>query len=204
MDLVLVGLSGGGKTSIGRRLARRAGATFIDLDDVIAAEAGRTIPAIFEEDGETGFRTRERAAIAGLGVADTDPELVRVISTGGGAVVDARNRWMLYRGRRVAWLDAPPEVLAQRLRTSRTVRPLVAGRDPVGAMRTMASARSRFYAPGIRVNAIVGLAKVIATLERHLEDPISPATVLLRAETPLGRYEIGDGNAVVNQRPDLP
>ena len=195
MDLVLVGLSGGGKTSAGRRLARRHDAAFIDLDETIAAAAGRPVPAIFEEEGEAGFRARERDAIAALGEADGSLGLARVIATGGGAVVDPRNRWALYRGRRVAWLDAPPEVLAQRLRNSPVTRPLVAGRDPVGVMRTMAAARARFYAPGLRVNAIVGMNRVIATLEAHLDEPLPGGTVLLRADTPLGRYELGDGNA---------
>jgi shikimate kinase / 3-dehydroquinate synthase len=196
MDLVLVGLSGGGKTSIGRRLARRHGATFVDLDDAIAEAAGRPVPAIFEEEGETGFRARERAAIATLGPADADLELSRVISTGGGAVVDPRNRWALYRSRRVAWLDAPPEVLAQRVRNSPAKRPLVAGRDPVLTMRAMAAARSRFYGPGLRVNAIVGLNRVIASIEEFLDEPLPAATLLLRADTALGHYELGDGNAV--------
>ena len=195
MDLVLVGLSGGGKTSVGRRLARRHGAAFIDLDDLIAADAGRPIPVIFEEEGESGFRARERAAIAALGAPDAGAALARVISTGGGAPADPRNRWLLYRGRHSAWLDAPPEVLAQRLRHSPVTRPLVAGRDPVGTMRAMAAARSRFYAPAMRVNAVVGLSRVITTLEAHLADPISDGCVLLRAETPIGHYEIGDGNA---------
>jgi shikimate kinase/3-dehydroquinate synthase len=195
MDLVLVGLSGGGKTSVGRRLARRHGAAFIDLDEVISAGAGRPIPAIFDDEGEAGFRARERAAIANLGPPDAGAALARVVATGGGAPVDPRNRWLLYRGRRVAWLDAPPEVLAQRLRHSPVTRPLVSGRDPVGAMRAMTATRARFYAPAMRVNAIVGLATVISTLERHLADPVSDDTVLLRAETALGRHEIGDGNA---------
>ena len=65
-----------------------------------------------------------------------EPAIERVIATGGGAVVDPRNRWRLYRGRRPVWLDGAPEALAQRLRHSPHVRPLVAGPDPIGAIRT--------------------------------------------------------------------
>jgi shikimate kinase / 3-dehydroquinate synthase len=196
MDLVLVGLPGGGKTAAGRRLARRHGAELIDLDEVIAAEAGRPIPAIFDEEGEEGFRARERAAVAALGPADQAPVLRRVVSTGGGAPIDPRNRWLLYRGRHAAWLDAPAEVLAQRIRHSPNPRPLLGGRDPIGKMREMAAARARFYAPALRVNGIVGLSGVMETLERHLGDPITDGTTLLRAQTEIGRYELGEGNAV--------
>ncbi|HTC85799.1 MAG TPA: shikimate kinase, partial [Candidatus Acidoferrum sp.] len=131
MDLVLVGLPGSGKSVVGRRIAHRHDAAFIDLDDAIVREAGRSVQSIFETEGETGFRRREARAVEELGPADTDPKLRRVIATGGGAIVDPRNRWRLDRDRLVVWLDARPEALAQRLRHSRTVRPLVAGRDPI-------------------------------------------------------------------------
>jgi shikimate kinase/3-dehydroquinate synthase len=196
VDLVLVGLPGGGKTAAGRRLARRHGAELIDLDEVIAAAAGRPIPAIFDEEGEAGFRARERAAVAALGPADPEPGLRRVVSTGGGAPIDPRNRWLLYRGRRAAWLDAPAEVLAQRIRHSPNPRPLLSGRDPIGKMRELAASRARFYAPALRVNGIVGLAGVVETLERHVGDPIPDGATLLRAQTEIGRYELGEGNAL--------
>jgi len=195
MDLVLVGLPGSGKTAVGRRLARRHDAELIDLDEVIAAEASRPIPAIFEEEGEAGFRARERAAVAALGPADPAPELRRVISTGGGAPVDPRNRWRLYRGRRAAWLDAPPEILAQRIRRSPNPRPLLVGRDPIGKMRELAADRARFYAPALRVNGIIGVATIVETIERHLDEPLADGTTLLRAVTAIGLYEIGEGNA---------
>ncbi len=196
MDLVLVGLPGSGKSAAGRRLAHRRDAQFIDLDEAIEAAAGRPIPAIFTEEGESGFRARERAAILALGPADRAAGLARVIATGGGAPVEPRNRWHLYRGRFTAWLDAPPEILAQRLRHSPVPRPLFAGREPIATMRQLAAARERFYAPALRVNGISGVGSIVSTLERHLDDPLPDGAVLLRAETPLGRHEIGDGNAV--------
>ena len=73
MDVVLVGLPGSGKTAIGRRLANRHGAAFVDLDDRIEAAAGRRIPEIFAEDGEPAFRRLEREAVAALGPPDPDP-----------------------------------------------------------------------------------------------------------------------------------
>jgi 3-dehydroquinate synthetase/shikimate kinase len=196
VDLVLVGLPGSGKTAAGRRLARRHDAAFVDLDEVIAAEAGRPVATIFEEEGEPGFRARERAAVAALGPADPEPGLRRVVSTGGGAPVDPRNRWLLYRGRRAAWLDAPPEILAQRVRRSPNPRPLLAGRDPIGKMRDLAATRARFYGAALRVNALVGVSGIVEALERHVDEPLPEGTTLLRAETTIGRYELGEGNAV--------
>src|SRR6187431_2798137 len=99
VDLVIVGLPGSGKSVVGKRLAHRHGATFIDLDERIEREDGRPIPTIFEEDGEQAFRTLERRAVVDLGPADPERGLRRIVATGGGAVVDPRNRWALYRGR---------------------------------------------------------------------------------------------------------
>ena len=144
MDVVLVGLPGSGKTAIGRRLAHRHGAAFVDLDERIEEAAGRRIPEIFAEDGEAAFRQLERGAVAALGPADPEPAIRRVIAPGGGAVMDPRNRWALYRGRVPIWLDVRPEVLAQRLRRSPNVRPLVHGGDPLGRIRQLAAARERF------------------------------------------------------------
>jgi shikimate kinase len=92
---------------------------------------GDASPEIFEEEGEAAFRAQERAAILDLGAPDLSSGVARVVATGGGAVVDPRNRWALYRGRIAVWLDGRPEVLRQRLRRSPNVRPLIVGRDPV-------------------------------------------------------------------------
>ena len=89
-------------------------------------------PSSSRSEGEAAFRALEREAVAALGPPDPAPALRRVIATGGGAVVDPRNRWALYRGRLPVWLDVRPEVLAQRLRRSPNVRPLIAGRRPDG------------------------------------------------------------------------
>jgi shikimate kinase / 3-dehydroquinate synthase len=193
MDLVLVGLPGSGKTAIGRRMAARHEARFIDLDSVIEQSAGQTVAELFETEGEAGFRARERAAVAELGRADPTPGLRRVIATGGGAVVDPANRWALYRDRRVAWLSNPPEVLAQRLRNSPNPRPLLRGRDPVGAMRDLSSRRERFYAPAHRINGLSQMTTVLDRLDEILAQPTAPGTTLLAADTPLGRIRIGTG-----------
>ena len=200
MDVVLVGLPGSGKSVIGRRLAQRHKATFIDLDERIERETGRAIPEIFAEDGEAAFRALERAAVASLGAPDDGSEVRRVVATGGGAVADPRNRWALYRGRATVWLDGRPEVLAQRLRRSPNVRPLVTGRDPIGDIRDLAARRERFYAAAtMRSTGVAEVHAVVEALDDRLAR-LTPADLagratLLRADTPIGRFELGDGIA---------
>ena len=195
MDVVLIGLPGSGKSVVGKRLAKRHGAAFIDLDEVIEIDAQRTIPEIFELEGEVGFRRHERTAVEGIGEPDPDLRLRRVIATGGGAPVDPRNRWSLYRGRLPIWLDARPEVLAQRLRRSRNVRPLVVGHDPIASVRTLQAGRERFYAAGRRINGVAEIQGVIDAIDRLLESERAESTVLLRAETALGTLLIGENHA---------
>jgi shikimate kinase/3-dehydroquinate synthase len=203
MDVVLVGLPGSGKSVVGKRLAQRHHATYVDLDEAIERAAGAPIPRIFEDEGEPGFRARERAAVAALGPADDGAALARVIATGGGAVIDPRNRWRLYRGRLAIWLDGRPEVLAQRLRRSVTVRPLVAGRDPIGTVRALHAAREPFYAAAERVNGVAEVASVVDVADGLVRERLAGtggpggagATVLLRATTRIGRVVIGDGIA---------
>ncbi len=192
---MLVGLPGSGKSAVGRRLAHRHNATFVDLDDTIETAAGRTIPAIFEAEGEAGFRAREAAAVEALGEPDPTPGVRRVIATGGGSVVDPRNRWRLAHGRLVIWLDGRPEALAQRLRHSRTVRPLIVGRDPIGAVRSLLISRERFYAAGQRVNALAEPGGIAVGIEDYVAAGVPTATRLLEAETKIGRFVIGDGIA---------
>ena len=195
MDLVLIGLPGSGKSAVGRRLAARHDATFIDLDDEIVEATGLTIPEIFAAEGEAGFRRRERLAVEALGGPDPGPDLRRVISPGGGAVLDPRNRWTLFRGRVVAWLDVRPEVLAQRLRRSPNVRPLVQGGDPIGRIRALAADRERFYGAAHRINGAAEVAKVIGAAERLVDAGPAPATTLLRGATRIGDIVVGEGIA---------
>jgi shikimate kinase/3-dehydroquinate synthase len=201
MDIVLVGLPGSGKSVVGKRLAQRHAATFMDLDERIERHAGRSIPEIFEDKGEAAFRAMERRVIADLGPAGSAPQVERVIATGGGAVVDPRNRWLLYRHRYAIWLDGRPEVLAQRLRRSPHVRPLVAGRDPIGAIRDLLHRRERFYAAAdLRLRGVADVGSVLDAIEGTLADASAieaarTSTALLRAATAIGTLTIGDGNA---------
>ncbi len=193
MDVVLVGLPGSGKSAVGRRVAARHNAEVIDLDQRIEAAAGQSIPEIFARDGESEFRRLERDAVAALGPPDPSPDVRRVISPGGGAVVDPRNRWALYRGRLPVWLDVRPEVLAQRLRRSPTIRPLVQGGDPLSRVRHLAAARERFYRAASRVNGVAEVTGVVDAVERLAAGGLPDGTTLMRATTKIGDVVIGEG-----------
>jgi shikimate kinase/3-dehydroquinate synthase len=195
MDLVLVGLPGSGKSAVGRRLAQRHRATFVDLDELVERRVGSTVPAIFAAEGEAGFRRHEREAVLSLGPADPDPELRRVIATGGGAVIDPRNRWLLYRGRFPVWLDGSTEIVASRLGRSAKVRPLIAGTDPLTAVRKLAAERRRFYAPALRLSGPFNVEGIVKALEARIGDGPPPGVTVMRAETPIGHVEIGQGIA---------
>ncbi len=195
MDVILVGLPGSGKSVVARRLAHRLDATLVDLDETIVADASRSIPELFAEEGEAGFRERERRAVLSLGPADPGRTIRRVVATGGGAVIDPRNRWHLYRDRLPVWLDVRPEVVAQRLRRSPHERPLLAGRDPIAAVRALAATRERFYAAAHRVSGVEDLPDIVATIQHLAEAGPAASTTLLRARTRIGRIVIGDGIA---------
>jgi 3-dehydroquinate synthase len=195
MDLVLVGLPGSGKSAVGRRLAQRHGATFVDLDELVERRVGSTVPAIFAAEGEAGFRRHEREAVLSLGPADPDPDLRRVIATGGGAVIDPRNRWLLYRGRFPVWLDGSTEILASRLGRSAKTRPLIAGTDPLTAVRKLAAERRRFYAPALQLSGSFNVERIVKALEGMMGDGPPPGVTVMRAETTIGHVEIGLGIA---------
>ncbi len=136
LTLVLVGPMAAGKTSVGRRVARRLGVAFIDTDRRIVAAHG-PIPGIFAEHGEAHFRDIERAAVADA-LAEGG-----VISLGGGAVTEAATRDLL-RHQPVVFLTVSPEAVADRLRGSS--RPLLAGEDPVERWKKIFEERRGWYA----------------------------------------------------------
>jgi shikimate kinase len=138
--LVLVGAMGAGKTSIGRRLAGRLGLRFEDVDEVIERRTGTRVATIFECEGETGFRAREREALAELlhGPAC-------VIATGGGAVLAAENRALLRAHGFVVWLQVGLEAQRQRLARDRS-RPLLQAPDRDAVLRRLAEERAPLYA----------------------------------------------------------
>lgn len=139
-SLVLVGMMGVGKTSIGRRLAARINFEFADADEEIERAAGMTIAEIFEKFGEAYFRDGERRVIARL--MDGPP---KVIATGGGAFINEETRSLILERALSIWLDADIKVLADRV-SRRDHRPLLKNRDPVEVLTELGKVRNPFYA----------------------------------------------------------
>jgi shikimate kinase len=138
--IVLVGLMGVGKSSVGRRLAAALGVPFRDADTEVEAAAGRTIPEIFAELGEPAFRDGERRVIARL--LDAPPH---VLATGGGAFMSPETRALIKEKAVSVWLKTDLEVLARRV-GRKDNRPLLAGKEPMAVLRAQAEARYPAYA----------------------------------------------------------
>ena len=139
--LVLVGMMGAGKTTVGRRVATRLGRPFFDSDELVEARTGRTVREIFEVDGEAAYRPLETDALLDA-LASTEPA---VIAAAGGVVLAPVNREALERdGVHVVWLRADPSVLAVRAVTGEH-RPLLDG-DPEGNLRRLLETRLPLYA----------------------------------------------------------
>ncbi|MBB4304904.1 shikimate kinase [Rhodobium orientis] len=139
-SVVLVGMMGAGKTSIGRRLAAALGLAFVDADAEIESAANKTIPELFAEHGEAYFRSGERRVIARL--LGEGPQ---VLATGGGAFMDAETRAAIAEGGISVWLKAEFPVLMERVRR-KSHRPLLKDPDPEGVMRRLLAERDPVYA----------------------------------------------------------
>lgn len=137
--VILVGMMGAGKSTIGRRLAARLGRPFVDADKVIEERCGVAIATIFELEGEAGFRRRESALLEEL---SRQPSIV--LATGGGAVLDEQNRSMLRSRGTVVYLKASPADLWQRLRRDRA-RPLLRTSNPRERVLELLAAREPLY-----------------------------------------------------------
>jgi shikimate kinase len=138
--IALVGLMGVGKSTVGRRLARRLGLPFADGDTEIEAAAGMTVSEIFARLGEAEFRAGEARVLKRLLDA---PRMV--LATGGGAVLNAETRADLKARAVTVWMRAELETIASRVQR-RDTRPLLRGRDPLEALTAMAEVRYPFYA----------------------------------------------------------
>ena len=139
-SLVLVGLMGAGKSSVGRRLASRLGFDFIDADTEIEKAAGATIPEIFAEHGESAFREGERKVIARL---LDQPRIV--LATGGGAFMNAETRARIRERGHSIWIKASLDVLTKRC-ARRSNRPLLANGDLRGTLDRLMRERYPVYA----------------------------------------------------------
>jgi len=139
--IVLVGLMGAGKSTVGRRLARRLQLPFIDSDTEIEDAVGLPAGEVFERYGEEEYREGERRLVARL----VESQEVRVIATGGGVFVDPVTRKLLKERGLTIWLDAPVDVLVQRT-SRRDTRPLLKTPDPKATIEQIAALERAAYA----------------------------------------------------------
>ncbi|MDQ2713305.1 MAG: 3-dehydroquinate synthase [Chloroflexota bacterium] len=150
-NIFLVGLSGSGKSTVGRVLSERLGKPFLDTDTLIEEECGARIPAIFTQHGEAYFRDCECRVLAQA----AHTEGGAIIATGGGIVTRAENRALLAERGTTIFLAVEPVVALERLNAQRSaaqsshdtleIRPLLAGPDPLAALGTLLAARSDWY-----------------------------------------------------------
>lgn len=168
--VVLVGIMGAGKSTVGRRLAKRLGLPFVDSDAAIEDASGYSAAEVFERFGENDFRDGERRLVARL----MDGE-VRVIATGGGAYVEPQTRKLLNERAITVWLDAPIDVLADRT-GRRDTRPMLRGGDRKQTLERLMAKRKALYAQAhIHITSGDGthgdvVDSIVAALTTHLDD----------------------------------
>jgi shikimate kinase len=164
--IALIGLMGVGKSTVGRRLARRLHLPFADGDAEIEAAAGMTVSDIFASLGEPEFRAGEARVMKRLLEGPR-----KVLATGGGAVLNPDTRAVLKRTAITVWMRADLEVVAQRV-LRRDTRPLLRGRDPLETLTTLAEARYPVYAEadltvdvagGAHAQAVEAILKALRT-----------------------------------------
>lgn len=166
--LVLVGLMGVGKSTVGRRLAKRLALPFVDSDAAIEDAVGLSAGELFERYGERDYRDGERRLVARLVEGE-----VRVIATGGGVFVDPWTRELLKERTVTVWLDAPVHVLAERT-ARRDTRPLLKNDDPKGTLERLAQTEREAYAEAhLHVKSGQGAHKdvveaIVRLLDAHL------------------------------------
>ena len=160
--LVLVGLMGAGKTTVGRRCAQLLDRPFVDTDDLVVATTGMSVAEIFERYGEARFRELERDAVADA-CASPDP---LVIACGGGAVLDPATRKRLRSAGVVVWLQAPPDVLGARVGDGSS-RPLLRDGN-VATLERLAAQRGPAYEDA---------ADVLVDTNRRTVDEVAAAVI---------------------------
>jgi shikimate kinase len=162
-SIVLVGMMGAGKSSVGKRLATRLGIPFVDADTEIEAAAGMTIPEIFAKHGEADFRAGEKRVIARL--LDTGPQ---VLATGGGAIMDQTTRDLIHIKGITVWLKADLDVLMKRTKR-RNDRPLVGKINELLPLREPIYAQSDIVVQSRDEPHDTIVDEIVAGLPKHLD-----------------------------------
>ncbi|MDE3177399.1 MAG: 3-dehydroquinate synthase [Pseudomonadota bacterium] len=196
-SVVLVGMMGAGKTSVGKRLAARLALPFVDADEEIEAGARMTIPEIFEKFGEAYFRDGERRVIARVLAAGPC-----VLSTGGGAFMNASTRESIARSGVSIWLKPDFDVLLRRVR-KRSNRPLLQTPDPEGTLRRLLDERSPTYAlADITIESHDGphelvVERIVAALESRARKPQEAKIREVRVDLGSRAYDIEIGEGLI-------
>lgn len=139
-NIILVGFMGTGKTTVGKILAEKLGLEFLDMDDIIVEREGKSIPRIFEEDGEPHFRMIEKKLVEELSGRSG-----LVVGAGGGIVLNPDNVANFDRTGLVVCLSATPEAIMERVRTDSN-RPLLEGDDKMQKILSILESRKELYA----------------------------------------------------------
>jgi shikimate kinase len=163
-NLILVGMMGSGKTTMGRLLAKQLGKDFVDSDEEIIQRTGVTIPHIFDVEGEAGFRVRESAAIADIVQRDNI-----VLATGGGAVLAEQNQVLLQQNGIVIYLQASVHDLWHRTKHDRN-RPLLQTADPYAKLSELHQQRNPLYQQVADVVVQTGKRSVHGLMQHLLEE----------------------------------
>lgn len=139
-NIALIGFMGAGKTAVGRLLAEKLGKGLMETDKLIEKKAGKSIPDIFNQDGETVFRQLELEV-----VGEVAGDKNQVIACGGGVVLNRENVDCLKESSVVVYLTAPPEVILQRVLADTSVRPLLRSKDKAETIRRLMRCRKPLY-----------------------------------------------------------
>lgn len=180
-SIILVGLMGSGKSSIGKALADRLQLPFVDSDEVIEAKTGKGIPEIFDTHGEEWFREREYETIRDLLAGEAI-----VLGSGGGALLDARTRACVRQYGVSVWLNAPLDILAERLQRRAWRRPLLYGKNIKSVLEDLMEKRGSLYASAdittqsrsvTRETVVENILLALETLaEQRRHAPFPPST----------------------------
>ena len=174
-SVVLIGMMGVGKSSIGRRLAARLAIPFVDADTEIEKAAGMSIPDIFARHGEADFRGGEARVIARL--LESGPQ---VLATGGGAFMNEGTRAAIKAKGVSIWLSAAYDVLLRRISKRKNERPMLQTDDPDGTLRYLLEVREPTYAlADLTVQSREGpheaiVTEIVSVLAAYLHIPVSP------------------------------
>jgi 3-dehydroquinate synthase len=183
-NIILVGMMGAGKTTVGKLLARHLGKTFIDSDEEIQRRTGVTIPHIFDVEGEAGFRARESGVILELLKQDGI-----VLATGGGAILSPQNRAMMKQNGVVVYLKSSVHDLWQRTRHDHN-RPLLQTENPRAKLQELHDLRDPLYMESADLIIHTGKQSVQILLER-LQHKLEDLKQMTGSETTMQTLNVG-------------